>query len=151
MSEIQRIQDQLRRAFEGEAWHGPSLMELLAGVDAARAAAKPLPRAHSIWEIVLHIAAWEDVARRRIEGEAVELSPEQDWPPVRNSGEAAWREAIAALTRGQEALRRSMAKLDDAGLGGRAPGKGYDIYFLLHGVIQHDLYHAGQIAVLKNG
>ena len=151
MREIQRIQDQLRRTFEGEAWHGASLMELLADVDAARAAAKPLPRAHSIWEVVLHIAAWEDVARRRIEGEAVELSPEQDWPPVRNSDEAAWREAIAALTRGHEALRRSMAKLDDAGLGARAPGKEYDMYFLLHGVIQHDLYHAGQIAVLKNG
>ena len=150
MSEIQRIQDQLRRAFEGEAWHGPSLMELLEGVDAARAAARPLPRAHSIWEIVLHIAACEDEARRRIEGDAVEPALEA-WPPVHNSDEAAWREAIAVLTRGQEALRRSIAKLDDTGLGARAPGKEYDIYVLLHGVIQHDLYHAGQIAVLKNG
>ena len=152
MSEIQRIQDQLRRAFEGEAWHGPSLMELLEGVDAARAAARPLPRAHSIWEIVLHIAACEDEARRRMEGEAVDLSSEeQAWPPVHDSSEAAWREAIAVLTRGQEALRRSIAKLGDSDLGARAAGKDYDIYVLLHGVIQHDLYHAGQIAVLKHG
>jgi hypothetical protein len=87
VAEVERIQDQLDRSFRGPAWHGPSLMELLRGVDATRAARRPLPHAHSIWEITLHVSVWEDVVRRRIEGEAVEPSGEQDWPPVRDTGE----------------------------------------------------------------
>jgi uncharacterized damage-inducible protein DinB len=84
MSEIEKVVEQLRRAFEGNAWHGPAMREILADVTAPGAAAKPLAEAHSIWDIVLHMTVWEDVVRRR-----------------------------------------------------------------LHGIIQHDLYHAGQIAVLK--
>ena len=149
MTEVERIQDQLERAFQGEAWHGPPLMELLDGVAAARAAAKPLRHGHSIWEITLHIAAWEGVARRRIEGESVELSDEEDWPPVRDPSEAAWKTAIAGLVQGHEALRRTISRLDDARLLGPVPGRPYTAYVLLHGVIQHGLYHAGQIALLK--
>ncbi|MBI3696187.1 MAG: DinB family protein, partial [Acidobacteria bacterium] len=94
MSEIQRIEDQLKRALQGEAWHGPSILELLAGVTATQAGAKPLPGAHSIWEIVLHITAWVDAARRRVEGEEAKLSAEQDWPPVRETTERAWEAAL---------------------------------------------------------
>ncbi|HYV05863.1 MAG TPA: DinB family protein, partial [Blastocatellia bacterium] len=66
MSEIKRIRSQLRRAFEGEAWHGPSVMELLGDVTAEQAAAHPIAGAHSIWELALHIATWERYVRRRI-------------------------------------------------------------------------------------
>ena len=66
MSEVKRINDQLRRAFDGEAWHGPSVLELLKDVSAVQAAAHPIEGAHSIWELALHIAAWENVARKRI-------------------------------------------------------------------------------------
>jgi uncharacterized damage-inducible protein DinB len=65
MNEVQRIVDQLRRAFEGEAWHGPAVMQILEGITAAQAAAHPASGAHSIWEIVLHIAAWEGAVSRR--------------------------------------------------------------------------------------
>ena len=64
-TEAARIADQLRRAFDGTAWHGPSLMELLDDVDAATAAAKPLAKVHSIWELVLHVAAWDAAGCRR--------------------------------------------------------------------------------------
>ena len=80
--ETSRIADQLRRAFDGEAWHGPAVLEILHGVTAADAAARPLPRGHNIWEIALHIAVWDDVARRRMAGEIVQPTPEEDWPPV---------------------------------------------------------------------
>jgi hypothetical protein len=63
-----RIADQLKRAFEGDAWHGPAVLEVLQGVTARAAASKPIPGAHSIWELVLHIAAWDGVIRRRMEG-----------------------------------------------------------------------------------
>jgi len=151
MSEIARIRDQLHRAFEGDAWHGPSLVEILGDVDATTAAAHPIADAHSIWELVLHIAAWEDVTRRRLAGEKADPTDAENFPPVTATHAAAWERAKAALIAGHRALEASLEALTDADLTRRIPGREYDAYFLLHGVIQHDLYHAGQIAVLKKG
>ena len=150
MSEIVRISDQLRRAFEGEAWHGPAVREVLAGVTAGQAARRPIPSAHTIWEIVLHIAAWETIVRRRLTGEKVDAAPEMDWPPVRETDEAAWSRALAQLERGHGELRDAVARFDPARLDEK-PAGGSTAYTLMHGAIQHDLYHAGQIAVLKKG
>ena len=149
MTEIERILDQLRRAFKGEAWHGPALLEILDGVDAGQAFAKPLPHAHSIWEIVLHISAWEDAVRSRLGGEVVEPTGEQNWPPVRDTGDASWQRALGTLRSGHAALERAVAALSDARLPETVPGQDYSVYFMLHGVVQHDLYHGGQIALLK--
>jgi uncharacterized damage-inducible protein DinB len=150
MTEIERATDQLRRAYEGEAWHGPALREVLAGVTAEQAAARPIAAAHTIWEIVHHLAAWEHTVARRLGGEAVHDPPEGDWPPVTRTGEEAWRAALDWLERGHRTLLAAVAALDDEGLeripvpGGRATA-----YMQLHGSAQHHLYHAGQIAVLK--
>jgi len=147
--EVRRIEDQLKRAFEGPAWHGPSVLETLGRVTAARAAARPIRSAHTIWEIALHIAVWEDVVRRRIGGEAVSLTSEQDWPPVKKTGAAAWKGALASLRRGHRALRDAVARLPESRLAEKVGSRGTAVYVLLHGAIQHDLYHAGQIAILK--
>lgn len=160
MEEINRIEDQLRRAFEGGAWHGPALREALADVTAERAAARPVAGAHSIWEIVRHVAAWHGAVRRRLEGEPAQLPAEGDWPPVTDTSEAGWSETLHALEQSYHALRRTVAGLTGAQLNdyiygtlGTEPdpptGAGVSIYVTLHGVIQHDLYHAGQIALLK--
>jgi uncharacterized damage-inducible protein DinB len=146
---MERIADQLKRAYEGEAWHGPSLRELLSGVTAKTAARKPLAHAHSIWEIVLHVAAWENAVRRRLEGEALELSQEEDWPPVNDISETAWKNALAVLENGHKQLRETILRLTEGRLSEMTPGKNHSVYFMLHGIIQHDLYHAGQIALLK--
>lgn len=139
----------MKRAYEGIAWHGPSVRELLNGVTAETAAARPLAGAHSIWEIVLHSAAWEAAVRRRLQGQPIELTPEEDWPAVTDTGEAAWQAALAALDAGDRQLREAISHLSDADLDKTVEGQPYTIYFMLHGVIQHDLYHAGQIGLLK--
>ena len=149
MSETRRIADQLKRAFEGEAWHGPALMEALAGITAQRAAARPVANAHSIREIVAHVAAWEDAVRRRL-GEKVELTDAQDWPAV-GDGERAWVELLERLERGNHALRDVILGFEDSRLDMRPGENRATAYLLMHGVIQHDLYHAGQISVLKKG
>ena len=150
MTEVERIADQLRRAHEGEAWHGPSLGELLSGLTAAQAAAHPVTGAHSVWEIVRHIGVWEAVGRRRLSGEVIsDLPPEQDWPAVRETGEADWRKAIHNLEAGHRQLQQTIARFSDRQLAEPIPAMGYTAYFMLHGLVQHALYHAGQIAVLR--
>ena len=151
MAERDRIVDQLDRAFEGEAWHGPSVMEVLKGVAWKKAVGKPVRGAHSVWEIVLHITAWEDVVRRRLLGETVTLTDEQDWPPVADPGQAGWSRALESLRAGHARLRETAAGIADKDLDSSPGGKSSTPYVLLHGIIQHDLYHAGQIAVLKKG
>jgi uncharacterized damage-inducible protein DinB len=152
MSEVERIVDQLRRAFEGNAWHGLALWEILTDVTSQQAVNKPLSGAHSIWEIVNHIIVWESVVLRRIKGEIIGgLSPEQDWPPVSDSSESAWQKTLDSLERGNRQLRETISGLTDDRLKETVLGQTYSIYHMLHGVVQHDLYHAGQIAVLKKG
>ena len=149
MSEVRRIVDQLERAYEGEAWHGPPLKKILTGITAEQAARRVVPNAHTIWELVLHITVWESVVRRRLAGEVVQPTPEQDWPPMPDTSEAAWENALAELERGHRQLRQSISALSDDRLGNIVPGKEDSVYVLLHGIVQHDLYHAGQIALLK--
>ena len=149
VSEDARIADQLRRAFDGSAWHGPALLELLEDVDATTAAAKLLPKIHSIWELVLHIAVWDDAGLRRLAGNKWQPSGLANFPLVSAPTEVAWRKAIAATKRTHDALVNTVAKLSDSRLGDRVPGKRYDFYHMLHGIAQHELYHAGQVAILK--
>jgi uncharacterized damage-inducible protein DinB len=152
MSESDHIADQLRRAFYGDAWHGDSLFEILAGVTAAQAAARPVKDAPSIWELVLHIAAWDGAVRRRMTGVALELSGDDNFPPVTDVSEAAWRKVLAHLRRAHDELIEAVEKFPKARLAEQVPGKRgahYSFYYMLHGVAQHELYHAGQIGLLK--
>jgi uncharacterized damage-inducible protein DinB len=149
MSEISRISRQLKLAYEGEAWHGPAVLEILADVDARAAAARPIAKAHTIWELTLHIAGWENVIRRRLGGEACSLSDADNFPDVRDKSEAAWRKTVDSLKQTHQQLLTAIDALPDARLPDRVPGKNYDVYTMLHGAVQHALYHAGQIAVLK--
>jgi uncharacterized damage-inducible protein DinB len=152
MSETARLADQLRRAFDGEAWHGDSVLELLAGVNAAMAAAQPINNAHSIWELVLHIAAWDDAVLRRTGGVAVTVSDDENFPAVEDSSEAAWRKAVESTKHTHSKLVTVVAAFPDSRLREQVPGKSqdyYNLFYMFSGVVQHELYHAGQIALLK--
>ena len=150
MTETHRINSQLKRAYQGEAWHGPSLCELLDGVTAEQAAARPIAGAHSIWELVNHIIAWEQIAKRRLEGDPVKNPPdEMNFPPVTNTSESAWQKTLEQLAASNQSLREAVKQIEDSRLDELVPEADYSNYFMLHGVIQHDLYHAGQIALLK--
>lgn len=153
MSEVERIRNQFERAFNGGAWHGPSVRELLNGVTADQAAAHPIPGAHSIWELTLHIAAWEDACRRRLEGDPAQLSDDENFPPITDTSEAAWEEAKRKLLKLHNQLLVAITATEDARLDqpiiDSAETTFNSVYVTLHGGVQHSLYHAGQIAVLK--
>ncbi len=144
--ETKRLASQLRRSYEGPAWHGPSLRELLSGVTSEQAAAKPVSGAHSIWELVLHVTAWERQALAAVDGKKYEtLTGEKDWPVAAET----WQAALDDLESASRSLVTAIRAMADEKLNESVEGTEYNFYFLLHGVVQHNLYHAGQIALLK--
>jgi len=146
----ERIAEQHRRAYRGGAWHGPAVFELLDGLSAAKAAARPLAKGHTIWELVLHLEAWERIVRSRMVGEPIAVTDAVDWPPPpAKPGKKAWDEARATLHEASEALNVVLARLTDEKLLETRPGTTGSYEELAHGEVQHALYHAGQIALLK--
>jgi len=148
-SEAARIADQLRRAFYGSAWHGPSVMELIKDIGAKTAAAKPLDDIHRIWELLLHVEAWDRAGLIRLGGKKCQLTGAKNFPPVTTATDAAWREAVTKVKGTHDQLVATVAGLAESRLRDQVPGKRYDFYHMLHGIAQHELYHAGQIAILK--
>src|SRR5262245_41990281 len=149
MSEIEDFLDELKRVHDSDAWHGPALGELLADVTPAQAARRPDSGAHSIWELVLHIAAWEDVFRRRLEGIPADEPEEGDFPQVGETNQQAWEKTRARLDDTHKRLHQAISGLSDSSLEKTVAGKDYPIRFMLRGIIRHHVYHAGQIALLK--
>ncbi len=146
-SEPALIAEQLRRMYNGPAWHGPALKEVLAGVDEERAKAKPLASTHTIWELALHIATWIRIGGERLSATgACDPTDEENWPAMSGS----WGSALALLDREERMLEQAILSFPEHRLNEPAPGtEPQTFYILLHGVIQHIAYHAGQIAILK--
>lgn len=149
MGERQRILDLLDRAYRAKAWHGPALLETLEGVNAALAAKRPARAAHSIWELVEHVATWNEIVARRMAGEIPKVTDEMNFPSVPKPTPAAWRASLRRLARTQARFRREVARFPIADLGRRRPKVDQTWSVLIHGQIQHGLYHAGQIAMLR--
>lgn len=157
MNEVQRIADEIRRAVDGDPWHGPPAMRILQEVDFAVAGAHPLQDGHSIWEIVLHMTAWAREVHRRL-GDSPPGEPlEGDWPTVGEMTAEAWRTAVGNLRLAHQELLNDLEKMPESRLweivGGesrdRAAGTGIRFYVMLHGLVQHDAYHVAQIATLR--
>ncbi|HSB28478.1 MAG TPA: DinB family protein [Pyrinomonadaceae bacterium] len=153
MTEIERIRDQFERAFQGPAWHGPAVLAILEGVTATQASAHPVTGAHSIWELTLHIRAWEWACLRRLRNDPAQLSDEEDWPRVNDTSEEAWLATKQLLRDTHQDLLTALSETDESHLDrpiiDNTETSFSTVYVTLHGVVQHDLYHAGQIAILK--
>jgi len=149
-TEVNRLEEQLRRALEGEAWHGPSVLELLAGLSAAQAASHPIAGAHSIWELVLHLGSDYDLVLRRLVGDGRQLTAAEDWPACPASTEENWQQTVQELKLLNKKLRQAVRDFPDERLDDTlVPEAPYTAYTQFIGVTQHNLYHAGQIALLK--
>ena len=139
-------------AFDRRSWHGTNLRGALRGVPRAHALWRPGRTRHNIWELVTHAAYWKYTVRRRLTGEkraSFALSGSNFFPAPRTPTETAWRDNVALLTREHRRLRDAAEKLEDRDLT-RPVGRGQDtIGGLVRGVTAHDLYHAGQIQLIK--
>ena len=156
MTESSRLIDQLKRAHDGDPWHGSPVRAILNGVTHEQAARRPPNGAHSIWEIVLHMTGWRNEVARRAGGEPAGEPEAGDWPAVGDPTAARWQAVLAALDVAHQNLANVVRGLSDERMlqptndpRNRELGTGVSYYALLHGIVQHDAYHAGQIAVLK--
>jgi uncharacterized damage-inducible protein DinB len=147
--EAAALAEELQVLAHGDAWHGPALDELLAGVSPETAGTRPIPGGHTLWELVLHVTAWNDVWRRRLEGEVVDEPEEGDFPVPPGATARAWAEAKDRLRAAHEGLVARVAALSDADLDARVAGRDYTVRFLVRGAIRHTVYHSGQIGLLR--
>jgi hypothetical protein len=152
-AECTRIAEQLASTLNGEAWYGDSLREILEGVTAAQALSRPIPSAHSIWEMILHVEAWCKLADGAMQGVAIPawatMAKELDWPPVAANSQQAWQQAVAAFFATHLRLVEAIKSFADERLGSTVPGRTYNFYRLFQSMTQHAVYHGGQIALLK--
>jgi uncharacterized damage-inducible protein DinB len=156
MSEIHRIIDELEREHSGDPWHGSPLQQILDRLDARQAARTPIPGAHSIWEIVVHMTGWKKEVAQRVMGAPAGEPAAGDWPAIGETSDSHWRAALDGLEASHRELIASIKSLPEGKLleptndpRDRPLGTGVSYYVLLHGIVQHDVYHAGQIAILK--
>jgi hypothetical protein len=152
MGEIKLLLGLMDEAFEKKAWHGPNLRGSIRGLSARQAARRPAPGRHNIWEIVVHAAYWKYAARRRLTGGKPGSFPVRgsNWfVRPQKGGERAWRKDIALLVDEHRRLRRAVAATPASTLKERPAGSRYTMAAIIGGIVSHDLYHAGQIQLLK--
>lgn len=149
---IQTLLAAIDQAYDRQSWHGTNLRGSLRRVTAAQAAWRPAPTRHNIWEIAVHAAYWKYAVWRRLTGARRGSFPLKgsNWfaRPI-EATEAAWRADVALLDRVHRELREAAARLPPGQLSRSAPGSTVDNARLLTGIAAHDLYHAGQIQLLK--
>ena len=139
-------------AFARKAWHGPNLRGSLRGLTAEEAAWRPGRGRHNVWELAVHAAYWKYAVRRMLTGEKRSSFrfAGSNWfaRPAGDAAGAAWKRDVAALADEHRRLRAAISRLCARDLG-RARGSKYTTARLIQGAAAHDLYHAGQIQLLK--
>ena len=148
------VLDLLDRAYNRRSWHGTNLRGSLRGLTARDAATRPFPRRHNIWELVVHCAYWKYTVTRRLTGQKRGSFPLEgsNWfeRPVKGGlTERAWKADIALLEATHRALRDAVAKLPASRLDETPGGLQTSNSFLIQGIAAHDLYHAGQVQLIK--
>ena len=156
MRDVDRLRRELDATIGGDPWYGTAVSRILDGVDAGHAAAHPVKGGHSVWELVAHMTAWVNETNRRLRG-GVHGSPvEGDWPPVGSTTPESWTAALSRLREAHDELARTLVGIGDTDLDRQVAGDQIDTtgqpvtcYQTVVGLLQHDAYHAGQIALLK--
>jgi hypothetical protein len=149
MSETERIAGLLTETVAGGPYYGPSILSMLENVTADMAAQKPPWSAHTIWDLVAHLTAELDYAREVLDHTAGPwIEGVTTWPAVTDLSESAWEEAVRGLGKANRALVEAVKQLDDAILDRKPIRVRGPFYVMLHGTLQHNVFHAGQISLL---
>lgn len=143
-TEVQKLGDILRHTFEKNAWHGLAVMEVLNAID-EHIVHKKFNANHSIIELVAHMTAWRVFVTERLVGNInFDVSEEMNFPDIKS-----WQKAVDELVASQKKLIAALEKFSDDRLGEVVPNRSYKFFTMLHGIVHHDLYHLGQIVLIK--
>ena len=143
-TEVQKLGDILRHTFEKNAWHGLAVMEVLNAID-EHIIHNKFNATHSIIELVAHMTAWRVFVTKRMSGENdFEVSEEMNFPAIES-----WQKAVDGLVASQKMLLSALEKFPDDRLGEVVPNRPFKFFTMLHGIVHHDLYHLGQIVLIK--
>jgi uncharacterized damage-inducible protein DinB len=147
---------QLEQTQSGNPWYGPPIAQVVQGLTVEQAAAHPVPGAHSVWEIVLHMTSWVNEVRRRIAEGNPRTPDDGDWPEPPDPTEGNWWQSLDQLEAAHAELREALLKFPESRMAEMvgptrdAPlGTGVSYAAMIQGLLQHDAYHLGQIALLK--
>lgn len=151
MSPLEMLIEVVDQGFDRTSWHGPNLRGALRGVTASQAVCRPQANRHSIWEHLLHAAYWKYTVRRRILGEKRGSFPRKgsNWILPQTTTEAAWRNDIQLLQEIHQSMRAAIADVPSTKLFTELPKSKVTYFYLISGVAAHDVYHAGQIQLIK--
>jgi hypothetical protein len=149
MSEVERILDQYDRALHGSAWHGDSVWEILDGITPEQAFRRLSPVTHTIWELVMHMAFWETEVHHRLRRLPPQSEAELNFPAMPDPTAENWNLALETLRASNAAFRDTLVALADSQLDTPLSAADKSVYVEVHGVIQHHLYHAGQLALIR--
>lgn len=148
MNELQQLVQQYDQTLSGDAWYGDPVWKILEGIDAKCAAAAPVSGVHTIWQLVMHMAFWERIAAGRFSGP---VTPDEagNFPATPPADDKAWQRTLDSFRDSNREFRDAMLLLDSGKLDADTPGGQRSFRYELVGIIQHHIYHTGQIALLK--
>ena len=156
-SQVELLIESLDEAFHGPAWHGPSLRVALRGLNARQAAARPTKERHNLWELAVHCAYWKYAVQRRLLGkkEHTFAYPGHNFFARPNGSknakpsESDWKRDLALLSKTHDDLCDTVSHLDEGELDRPSRGSRQTPRFMIEGIAMHDVYHAGQIQLLR--
>ncbi|MDX1939492.1 MAG: DinB family protein [Saprospiraceae bacterium] len=148
-TEITRIINTIRHTFEGTPWHGPAVMDILKDIK-PEDVIKKLPNSHNIAELVAHMSTWREFVAQKLNGNIeFDVTHEANFPVITNLTKEDWQALVNRLQKSQSDLLKALEHCSDEKLGELVPGREYKFGIMLHGIIHHDLYHLGQIVLLR--
>ncbi|WP_427874892.1 DinB family protein [Flavobacterium sp. MMS24-S5] len=149
MSESKRISNLYQSIYNGNPWLEVNLDNTLKNVTAEQAYRKINPNLNTIWEIVNHLIQWRRNILERMQGEVI-ITPDHNYfVPVLDPSEAAWEQSLQTLAKSQDSWNAFFDDFNDEDLSKIYVNNGHTYYEHIHGIIQHDVYHLGQIVILK--
>ncbi|MFB3387892.1 DinB family protein [Flavobacterium sp. LAR06] len=149
MSESKRVSNLYQSIYNGNPWLEVTLADTLRNVTAEQAYKKANPNLNTIWEIVNHLIQWRRNILRRVQGEIVTTPDHNYFVPIIDPSEASWEQSLQSLEKSQELWTAFFNDFDDADFDKIDPNNNHNFYEDIHGIIQHDVYHLGQIVILK--
>jgi hypothetical protein len=149
MDEVKFLRDQIKTTFKGDSWHGPNLVNTLAGIDRTQAMHRPIGERHTIWELTDHITFWMEEVWKSIDDHAP-LNPNKklDWPKM-GTTEVEWQQSVSRMEAAVNLALDTLLEWTNEDLEEQVPGEKFTFKQMLHGMLHHNLYHSGQINLLK--